>query len=577
MTGYGGADRFYHWGGGVPPYSEKQINVLFEGGALINKTAANIVPEKDTIDAQAMLGMPYGRNATEPSKPTLQFPFMSFRMLKKGDTKDNKQFEQAYQNLLNDLPKDLREKLKSQIDLPIASRDPVYSGLDKTLSLTAITMGWLEKIAKPLNEDSEEYRHAQSNLELTEKAIHNLILQGERVIRDGLLYLQKMGRNHPQYDSLLQFLKDIARTIKLLKKIIGQTNYKEKDSEENSEDDEDNENEKKAQKPSKTYLKNASAFIDSVNEEYHHKSDQEQLQMIGAILQSISVLNSTQSLNAGLKSILYGMVTLHIGISTQESEAGIIGAETKKYIDTYSKILTEAFLRDLSPGERLLIPMLITSTTLITITAALYLIESDTHVIIESSDIFEDEIEQLSEKDRILTNIYALENIMNMLLTLDYFSSLIPENNLVEKNVNTVATGIELLISSLIIKVVSVRYPDTSPLLIDGLSDRLIERYSILEEAYSSIKSVNLSEFGIDSRQIEIATLHLANCRRSLENKNNKQYIHALDEFIASFSINSTAYEDELSLFYSLAKSMKSSLEVDLKDYTNALTGISQI
>jgi len=577
MTGYGGADRNFHWGSGTPPSIEREINVNFEAGALINKAAANIVAEMDTIDAQALIGMPYGRNNSEPNKPILQFPFISFRVLKRGPKQDNKEFEMTYKSLLKNLPRELKEKLNNQMNLSIATRDPVYSGLDKTLSLTAMTMIWLEKIAKPFKPNSKGYQHAEDNLHLTDKAIQNLILQGERVIRDGLIYLKKMGKNNPQYYSLLQFLKDIAQTIKLLKKILGQSDDSSQDTEEEMDEEEEVIPKEKHQKPSMTYMKNAAAFIDTVNEQYHHKTDQEQLQMIGAVLKGISVLNSTQSLNAGLKSVLYGMITLHIGLDTSESEAAVIGSETRKYIDTYSKIMTETFLKDLSPGEKQLIPMLITSTTLITTTAALYLIDSDSHIEIESKDIFEDASEQLSDKDRILANVYALQNIINMLLTTDYFSSLVPKNKLIVKDVNFVAMGIELLITTLIIKVLNIRHPEGSSILLNGLDEMLHHRFLIMKEAFNSIRGTDLSEIGVDSRQIELATLHLSNCCRSLRNKDYMQYNRALNEFITSFSVNCQTCEKELELFYKLAETMKSSLAVDLEDYKNALTGITQI
>lgn len=573
MTGFAGADRNYFYGGGPPPQSEREINTQFEPGTLINLAAAGIMKERDTIDAQILTGMPYGRNPTQANKPTLEFPMSTLRMLKGSFEGTDKNYENQLNKLLNLLPEEMKNRLSQEMQMRPGQRDPVYTSLQKTLSFIAMAMVWASARGLAEEPSTIDSRFAAKNLALTEKALQNLISQGEDILKSGYAYLKKVGSNHPNFDELLKILNEASHALKLLKRLSDE-NSRHKKKQQHEELDEEKEHLKAMEE----------AILQILERTARHTRNgrkSSELQIVGSALKAMALISKTKTVNGGMRSLFFGSIIAVIGIDTGTSKAGLIGPSTKRFIDTIAATLGETYLKDYGPAAKRLLPDLIETVLAIALCASLFTLKKDLHKDVEH-DLFDETDLHLSEKNQIATNTYTLWNLIVLILNIDVMKHFVPENLNdtpygISKEINVIKQMIELVTILFIAKLIGFCDEEAKTTLLLGLSPHILPRLEVLEEALNTTKETTFKTPGITKAQIEQAVQHVASCRIGLKNNDIANFNKYFDQLVGAFNPSVTDFDNEIADLYRLLKQVIEHLTTDITDHSIPETGISQI
>lgn len=582
MSGMTGADRSYHWGGGMPPFSEREINVDFEAGALQNKALADVVKENETIDANILKGMPYGRNQSEANKPTLEFPLMHIRSRTGPEEGEGEATKKLLENLANLLPKDVKEKLSQEMKRPETQREPAYAALAKSLSYTAAALTLLNQTARTFEGESTAIRYAKQNLEFTGQALQALIKEGKELLQEGYAILKQLGPNHPHFDTLLKHLKNAANALKLLKRISDEERKKkQKDQEEEEEEEKEK---KKSQKenqkkdPVELLLEHVELYSKHYDESYTGGS----LLYIGPLLQAIYCIGRTQSLNNGLRSILFGLLFYNIGIEDNFSASSPIGEGTSRVVSQMTGIMREMCLSDIEPKAKEFFPYLSKAFVIFCVTGSLYLITTHAHHKILGESIVEDEEEYLNESEETLVNTYTLWNLILMFLRLNIIQKFIPQDFFdpkygITNSLNIVTETIELTTISIIIRAIRQIDEDASYILLNGLAPALIQRTETLEDVIDRMDTETIRSLGWGNEQRKSFAVELTNCRIALQNEQYDQWYSHWDQVTIALGMDGDSIELEMRKFFDHARLLKSLFTEDIEDFSNAVTGIVQI
>lgn len=581
MGGFAGADRSYHWGGGIPPFSEREINMDFEAGALLNKAYADVVKDSQTLDANILKGMPYGRNQSEANKPTLEFPLMNIRQRKSGEEESGKTSKQIFNNLINLLPKNVKEKLASEQKLPESQRNPSFTALEKSLTYTSAALALLYKASSSFDGESTALRFGQQNLQFTEQALNELIRQGKELLKEGYASLKQMGPNHPHFDTLLKHLKNAASTLKMLKRVHDEERKKKhREDDEEEEDKQDKKSQK--QEKEKQSIQTVLDRVQMYTKHYHESFAGDHLLMVGPLLQAINNIGRTQSLNDGLRSILLGLILFNTGNETPYSTTSPIKEGTNTVITKLMDVVGFSCLNEIEPKAKELFPMLSKTFVILCVIGALYIVTSHSHHEILGESLIEEEDEYLSESEETLVNTYTLWNLVGMFLKVNLIKGTIPEELLdpqygVTNSLNIVTGTIEFITICIIIRAVKQIDEDASHLLLNGLAQALIERSEILEDIIDGMSPEEKSQIQLDEKQVKGISVQLTNCRIALQNEQYPQWGKHWDEVLKTFGMSSDTIEEEMDHLITQATLLRTLIKEDIQDFSNAVTGIVQI
>ncbi|MEM1283389.1 MAG: hypothetical protein AAGG81_07530 [Chlamydiota bacterium] len=580
MGGFVGADRSYHWEGGIPPISERQINVDFEAGALQNKAYADVVKEGETLDANILKGMPYGRNQSEANKPTLEFPMMNIRAKTGGEEKENQTTKELLENLKNLLPKELRENLSREMSHPEAERNPIYAALEKSLAYTAAALALLNQAAKTFEGESSVLRFAGKNLQFTEQALQDLMRQGKELLREGYISLKQLGPNHPHFDTLLKHLKNAANALKLLKRISDEEKEHQKQNQE--EEDEKEEEVKQDKIKEKDPLELAIERIELYSKHYRESFAGDQLLMIGPLYQSMSYLSRTQLLNDGLRSMLFSLLFYHIGIGETPSKTSPIGKGTSKVITQLMNMVNSMCLSDVDARAKEFFPYISQAFVTLSVAGSLYLITTHAHHEILGESMVENEEDYLNKNEERLINTYTLWNLIKMFLRTNIIGKLIPSDFFEPKygitnSLDIVTKTIELTVICIAIRAIKQIDEDSTYLLLSGLAESLIIRTKIIEHLVDQMDRETVKLLHWNEDQKKSFAVNMTNCRMALQNEQFEEWSEYWDQASIALGMEHEEIELEIERLCQHATMINSLFIKDLEDFSNAVTGIVQI
>lgn len=517
MTGYGGADRSFFWQN-IPPISEREINTDFQGGVLPNKAYLNIVPEKDTLDAHVLSGMPYGRNSTEANKPTLEFPMYSLREAKLREKTFEKEYEETKKNLLKYLPEDLKQRLKS---LNASShKDPLILGLEKALFYLSQMIFWLSTISLK--------KHHRPYISIVDIALQNMLQQGKRMIKAGFTYLETVGQNNPQHDRLFHFLKQLAYTL---------SNLSEKKS-----------------------SQSITSYFNSFSYEYELKNDLIDLQIIGAMIKNIDLINKSQKVDFYQQRLLYGFILSSCG---HNSSTSLLDEQSKLFCENLVEITECSLLKELTEGEKELLRSFYKITLIFSTTFSSNIIKSKfiPHDK-ENIDLLSGKISSSILTELETVNFCCLECLIKVFLEFELLEPFFENDNI---NKKTFSQAWEAFVIVVLLKFTSIRYPDSSQRLLFNLREELLERIYALESFFLQEKI---------EKKFKKAAAILGVCHQSLKKKDMSEYFHSSSKFLELLGIGDNQVWEKL---YFLADTIESILNTDLQEYNNNFTDVVQI
>lgn len=575
MTGFTGVDRSYFYGGGLPPPLEREINVQFEPGALINLAAAGIAKADETIDAQILAGMSYGRNATQASKPTLEFPIENLRMLRETPERTDTAYREQFEKLLNLLPEDLRTRLYKEMQALPGERDPVFASLSKTLAFAALALAWSAKMPEAYDPNSAIARFSLQNLALADEALLNLIAQGNLLLARALAYLKKAGPNHPEYEDILRLLKEASHALKMLKRFTGKDRRGQRQKQQQEEQTQEPKRKSRVEAMEASLVE----IIERDSLHARHRRKGSSLLILDQALKAMELVGKMQTLKGGLPSLLFGCTLAAIGIDSGTSQAGLIGPSINRFLQGWAAQLGAAYLTESSPGGKLLFPALMSSLLAGTMAAAVYALQGDLHKH-DAFTVFEEEGLIPEEKEQLLANLYMLWNFIAIALKMEIAGFFIadplkesPKKNLLLKE------GIELIAIALIAKIASQSSEEAALTLIGGLSGQLISRLNHIETSLNTLDEDNEGGEGVQAKEgkIKQITLQLAHCRLQLEHGEPARWDEAFNGLIALFDVSIDAFDLEMEELHLFLKKMIQILTVNLKDFKPPDATIAQI
>lgn len=572
MTGLTGADRSFFYAGGPPPNSEAQISLDFKGGALINQAVTGRARPEDAIDSYLLKGMPYGRDRSEANKPTLESPLMNFRVLTKEFQKENTQFLNTFDALKNRLPEELKSRLNEEMALPPAERSPIFSGLNQTLSLTAMLIIWLKQASNPDNMSTNALRMALLNLNLTSQATQQLLEQMEVFLREGFALMRRIGANHPDYDRMLKFLAEAQEAFKLMKQI---SDEEERQKKRGAQGESEDTLQKKRQQIQAIVNK-----IHAIHRNYHHTVADSEMQILGTLLNALSIVAQSQTLDQGLRSVLWGLLVAHTGDEKGTSQAQSSGKAIQKVLQTLSKLLFYKYHQEAHPGLEQFYPLFLSFNITLILTSTLYFLDIDAESKPEDETNPTQNKLKVSKETQLTIQAYTLMNLIEMFLEIDLMEFLMFDSN--KKNeapakINAPKQAAECIVLGLILKTIRQQDPELSLLLLSGFSSNLESRIHVLEEALHTVNLSSDHENTLSKESLERAVLKLAECRVNLRKNELPRYYQAYDAFLAAFCENIEALDEDLTLFRELSHAIKRCFTRDYKDFSNSITGVVQI
>lgn len=516
MTGFAGADRSYFYGGGLPPFTEREITLEFEPGAIVNKAYANVVNQDQLIDANILAGMPYGRERSEPSKPTLKFPMLSLRVKTGEEKQEDSTKDQLLKSLIKQLPEEIREKLATELKKPESEQNPFYAALGKSLTYFATGILTLAKAAETPELYSPAIRLGKQNLAFNEKLLENLLREGTFAYQQAYALLKKLGPNHPYFDRLLKKLKNAKSALKRLK-----------DSKERGEEKEEE-------------------FFRF----YEEMLSDEELLILRPMLKIAHELMTTKRENLGFEPLLHSLFSYHIGIEKEPSSLSPIGKKTYSFITQFFQLAIASLAEEKDPHLKHLYHFSGTFSTIFATSLALALLTKQTTHSVLGETISEKE-KILLQKNEALIHCHALVYFMHMIEETNVMKRIFPHKALY-------ATFIFLFLTLLIHSVKKI----------EGVKSTLLSTLS--EELQTSIKEIE-SAFSKLSKKPDSLLATLTNCRILLEKEEYEKWYAEWNK------LSQNLQEEEIEKFLVEAKIINSLFQGPDEEFSNAITGIVQI
>lgn len=140
----------------------------------------------------------YQASANRPVLPAL----VSTRMQTPDFSVDDKMWKEYYEDLLNNLPPTIREKLEYDLKSPLKDRDNAYIALENILTATARTLAFINAASAPIDPGSIEQRYAELNALLPLFTATSTTTLGKAFFNKAREFLDEAGANYIHRDKL---------------------------------------------------------------------------------------------------------------------------------------------------------------------------------------------------------------------------------------------------------------------------------------------------------------------------------------------------------------------------------------
>lgn len=140
----------------------------------------------------------YQASANRPVLPAL----VSTRMQTPDFSVDDKMWKEYYEDLLNNLPPTIREKLEYDLKSPLKDRNNAYIALENILTTTARTLAFINAASAPIGPGSIEQRYAELNALLPLFTATSTTTLGKAFFNKAREFLDEAGANYIHRDKL---------------------------------------------------------------------------------------------------------------------------------------------------------------------------------------------------------------------------------------------------------------------------------------------------------------------------------------------------------------------------------------
>lgn len=176
----------------------------------VNKAAMGIVPDSLEVAfsqltqrySHSYLSANTGYQATR-NQPFLDHPIDSHMLSSLTPlSTDDALIAQNYEDLISQLPPEIRERFLFEAKKPLTDRDPSFLGLDHLFMRAAALLAHVERSSHPAAPDSLEAARTQINLMLPLIALRNLSGLGSGILKHVDNLRNELGSNYRYADDL---------------------------------------------------------------------------------------------------------------------------------------------------------------------------------------------------------------------------------------------------------------------------------------------------------------------------------------------------------------------------------------
>lgn len=327
--------------GGPQQYSPAEIE---NTAATLNlRAAVGMLP--DTLQVPfSQLGGNVWKYQSDASKPALPALGLSRTAVGSEETEDQS-WKPIFDDLIKRLPPSLKARFLAEAGKPFEVRNPNFMQLGNALTLLAKTMIAFEYVNRPLNPQSADFERMQQNLALPGKALRGAAGHSKSILHGATAFLNKMGPNLPDHDSLRNFAQQGEEVQKQLEELYNQLRDPE------------------APHPEQADIAALAAKAEMLSHDFTKIFRGKDLQILDPMLQAMAAVAQALSLSPASPSLFLGLKMATLGLFSSDSKTGIVGAEMEMIIKAITGGLGAAILNKLDPAKlRMLLMLLLGST-----------------------------------------------------------------------------------------------------------------------------------------------------------------------------------------------------------------------
>ena len=155
---------------------------------------------------------------SEASRPNIYHSLMQVRSSEpEAYEKKDESWQETYNNLVSNLPDNVKGWLEWELSQPNGQRDPDFIGVNNLLMAAAKLISWLANVAAPqTHPNTESARNMMKNIQLPYVALGNVLAQSETVLNKAESWIESMGSNTTSHDHLSNLLSEMRGSLNFL-------------------------------------------------------------------------------------------------------------------------------------------------------------------------------------------------------------------------------------------------------------------------------------------------------------------------------------------------------------------------
>lgn len=321
--------------GAPPQLSPEQLAKT--AATMLAKTTMHLVA--DTIDLNFFLLDEGVRKYQSPANtPLLSAPKLTVRMATTSEDQVDQRWQQVYENLVQNLPKEVAQLLTISLQLPPAQRGANLVVLDNLLQSTAQTLTWLGGASQVLDPESLAGVRAEENTLSPYVALGGSLQTSNVLLKSTLDMLSMLGPNYTHFNTISSYMSEfsqIATSMATAANILRQP-----------------ENLEAGQRQFATLatdMANLASRFDSL-------ASGSDLQLLSSLLHASAVINAAIGLESmGSAPLLMSLFMANLAFSDPKSDTSAVGGHLLASMQALSASMLEAFVHQDDTASKLML------------------------------------------------------------------------------------------------------------------------------------------------------------------------------------------------------------------------------
>lgn len=254
----------------------------------------------------------------------------------KVDPAVNAEFERLWE----ELPEDLRQRYNLEMTLPEEERDPSFGDLRATLQTMALAITWIRRANAPIDPQTETGERNAAYMVLPDQARQGMIALGEALLGGMQGYLQSIGHNDPNFETLSQYVGQFQAALGEL------------------------------QTSGKADLSKLVGDLENWTMQLAQRDTGENMRILELLLPIMSIVTAVSALETGSAPLLLGLSVASIGIGSADKSTGILSSDLLNIAAMLSEGMLAGLLPNADKGSELLLETALSWVGLGTLTLA---------------------------------------------------------------------------------------------------------------------------------------------------------------------------------------------------------------